>query len=235
MPSPALHPRAGSRFDTALRALESLRSAPAFPPAAPVAAAPAAARDAPPPSPAAAAALSATDGPAAAATWSPDGSVWASPARLVAPAARHGVAGGRELSADARARERGCAPAHFATPSGCEADSSGSGAAARPLRTPPPLRMPATPPPSPRPPRASAAASASPPPAQRCPLRGVEMLYGDGCACAELLQATHVYAFDRVFSRQTLRALAARLGRCAFFVLVSYRQPKVRPTDRTNE
>jgi hypothetical protein len=61
------------------------------------------------------------------------------------------------------------------------------------------------------------------------------MLYGDGCACAELLQATHVYAFDRVFSRQTLRALAARLGRCAFFVLVSYRQPKVRPTDRTNE
>mmetsp|Transcript_28686 Transcript_28686/g.67254 ORF Transcript_28686/g.67254 Transcript_28686/m.67254 type:complete len:92 (-) Transcript_28686:148-423(-) len=52
------------------------------------------------------------------------------------------------------------------------------------------------------------------------------MRYGDATASAELLAATHVYAFDRVFSQGTLGALASSLSHCAFFVLVSFRTQK---------
>jgi len=58
------------------------------------------------------------------------------------------------------------------------------------------------------------------------PLRSAEFVYGDATRLPDLGCFTHIYLFDRVFSPVTLCALGLALDRCAFFVLVSYRNPK---------
>jgi len=55
-------------------------------------------------------------------------------------------------------------------------------------------------------------------------LSRVTFHFGDGTV-GRALQFTHVYAFDRVFSPTTMRALAALLRRSPFYVFASFRTP----------
>ena len=59
-----------------------------------------------------------------------------------------------------------------------------------------------------------------------------DLLSGVSFSCADATEAasfryTHIYAFDRVFSRVTLEALAKVLQRSPFYVLVSSRAPRI--------
>ena len=54
------------------------------------------------------------------------------------------------------------------------------------------------------------------------PFAAVTFHFGDA-TIGSMLDFSHVYAFDRVFSSQTLRALARILMASPFYVLISYR------------
>ena len=57
------------------------------------------------------------------------------------------------------------------------------------------------------------------------PLTLAHFHFGDGTVGAAL-RFSHVYAFDRVFSPVTMRALATLLRRSPFYVFASFRSPQ---------
>ena len=57
-------------------------------------------------------------------------------------------------------------------------------------------------------------------------LKGVSFCCADATEMPEF-KYTHVYTFDRVFSRWTLEALAKVLQRSPFYVMISSKAPKV--------